>query len=1020
MTRALPNTNRNRQKRARSRANVKRSTSGPKHSLKKKKNAGPTILVIDDEPSMRAPLRRFLELNGYRVAEAPTVASAIEAFRKETPDLAVVDFMLPDGDALELLPILKHIARDVPLLVLTGHGSIDLAVSLIKAGAAHFLTKPPDLSLLLSLVEELLAPSHPPPLANEVVSALSNRNDSPPAPPHRAVGADTQAADNNLIRESHERDTRLATTPTAPREAKEQLHRSQRMEAIGSLAGGVAHDFNNLLTVILGYAELCLLRHRKGSRTHADLREIQRAAERGAALTRQLLAFSRRQIMQPQLINLNAIVAETEGMLRRLIGEDVELRTSLAPNIAKISADVGQLEQVILNLAINARDAMPDGGALTIATATVDGVAIRQSGTLNPPKGPFVELVVSDTGCGMDEATRARVFEPFFTTKDPGKGTGLGLATVFAIVTQSGGLIDLQSTPGAGTTFRIFFPAAEGLEAAGRSSQKAALPPDLRCLVIEDDDATRSLVAAILERHGVAVVTAADGERGLRAFFDAAEGLGAPDIVITDAVMPELGGLDVLKRIKAATRIPVIVMTGYASEPLSQAFEAGADVVLQKPFAADALVRAVADGLRKTTPRKRGRTPRRRPVGHATAPPPTPALSGQAKFLPVMTLNQPGTTPSDAPSVDSRQAFSDDVSRVIRPRVLIADDDEAVRTFLTSAVEACGCDALAVASGLEAVAVAPEFSPDILLIDYRMPGLTGFETIERLRTVVPDALAIVITGYRDVAVITEALRLSVFDFLEKPITSPAIIHSLGRSIAYREARHRAARQRDFLSLVSHQLRSPLQSPLRYIGNLLDGTYGPLSTLQQERIQRLSEGITTEARLVNNLLDLSYLDAGRFTVRLAAQSVRDAVSSVVRSLELQAVDKQLTLMWAPPKDPYMAALDLEHFKQALGNILCNALEHTAAGKSVAVSIGDGSNGGTVVTIRDEGVGIPPPHLKRIFERNYQAPSSIRRQPRGLGVGLYIANEVVRAHGGQIAVESKLGEGSIFSIILPSSE
>ncbi|HWK29899.1 MAG TPA: response regulator [Solirubrobacter sp.] len=363
-----------------------------------------------------------------------------------------------------------------------------------------------------------------------------------------------------------------------------RLADAEKMEAIGRLAGGVAHDFNNLLTVIAGYAEI--LQDRDGGEEAA---EISRAAGQAAALTHQLLAFSRRQVLHPRVLDLNEIVAGMETMLHRIIGDDVIVATRLAPRLAPVEADRAQLERVILNLAANARDAMPDGGALTIETANVD-FDVRY-GEIEP--GEHVLLAISDTGHGMDERVTKHLFEPFFSTKET--GTGLGLATVFGVVKQSGGAIYVYSEPGRGSTFKIYLPAAER---APLAAAPAAEDRDGRgsetVMVVEDDPGVRELVRLMLEANGYAVLTAADA--GEAAGLCAAHAI---DLLLTDVVMPGVNGSDLARRLTAlAPAMRVLFMSGYSDEAVHRHGElSGSEAFLEKPFTERGLTRKVREVL---------------------------------------------------------------------------------------------------------------------------------------------------------------------------------------------------------------------------------------------------------------------------------------------------------------------------------------------------------------------------------------------------------------------------------------
>jgi len=368
----------------------------------------------------------------------------------------------------------------------------------------------------------------------------------------------------------------------ALRRSEEQLRQAQKMEAVGRLAGGIAHDFNNLLTVITSYGDLLLEDLAPDDSRRDDVDQIRKAAEGAAALTRQLLAFSRQQVLEPKVVDLRAILAGTEKLLRRLIGADVHLATSLAPDLGAVKADPGQLEQIIINLAVNARDAMPGGGRLTIEAANM---------VVEARPGRYVMLAVSDTGIGMDEQTKARVFEPFFTTKESGKGTGLGLATVYGIVKQAGGFITVDSEPGRGTTFKVYLPRVDEPVAPAIARPAPAEPRrgTETVLVAEDAPSVRLVTRQVLERYGYTVLEAPTGDIALRL---AAKHHGPIHLLLTDVVMPGLSGRQLAGQLSLLrSEMKVLYVSGYADT-----VEPGA-AYLQKPFAPEALARRVRDVL---------------------------------------------------------------------------------------------------------------------------------------------------------------------------------------------------------------------------------------------------------------------------------------------------------------------------------------------------------------------------------------------------------------------------------------
>lgn len=385
---------------------------------------------------------------------------------------------------------------------------------------------------------------------------------------------------------------------TTRRTLELQYQQAQKMEAVGHLAGGVAHDFNNLLTAILGYCELLLSDTAKDDRRRGDIVEIANAGYRAAGLTRQLLAFSRRQIIEPSLVDLNATVEGIQSMIGRLIGEDVAVVLCLHPTLPIVRVDRGQVEQVILNLAVNARDAMPGGGTLTFETDVLDLDAGYAATHVGVTPGPHVALIVTDTGTGMTPEIQARLFEPFFTTKELGKGTGLGLATVEGIVTQSGGSISVCSEPDRGTSFTVFFPIAQGAEIAVETPPDSTRPTvgSQTVLVVEDASGVRELTRRLLQREGYKVLVAADAAEGFRVFEQHPTSI---DVVLTDVVMPGGSGPELARRL--AERRPalrVIYMSGYTEDAIARhgVLEPGIDF-LQKPFTSETLGRKVREVL---------------------------------------------------------------------------------------------------------------------------------------------------------------------------------------------------------------------------------------------------------------------------------------------------------------------------------------------------------------------------------------------------------------------------------------
>ncbi len=390
----------------------------------------------------------------------------------------------------------------------------------------------------------------------------------------------------------------LADDVTDRKMLEEQFRQAQKMEAVGRLAGGVAHDFNNLLTVINGYSQITLDHLGSTDPLREKIAEIKKAGDRAAGLIRQLLAFSRQQVLAPRVLDLNAVVVGLEKMLRRLIGEDIELVTQAAPALGRVKADAGQIEQVIMNLVVNARDAMSKGGKLVLKTANseLDEDFARQ----HPPTlpGRYVMLAVSDTGCGMNAETRARIFEPFFTTKEPGKGTGLGLSTVYGIVKQSGGYVWVDSELGQGATFKVYLPRVEeSVELTQQAKTGAPLPKGSETvLIVEDDASVRLLARQVLESNGYTVFEASQGEEAL---LFCKQHNGPINLLLTDAVMPQLSGPELAKQlVPLRPQMKMLFMSAYMDKATVQhdVLDAGM-AFLQKPFTPDTLVRKVREVL---------------------------------------------------------------------------------------------------------------------------------------------------------------------------------------------------------------------------------------------------------------------------------------------------------------------------------------------------------------------------------------------------------------------------------------
>ncbi len=406
--------------------------------------------------------------------------------------------------------------------------------------------------------------------------------------------AELSSANASLEREVAER----RQAEEALRKSEDQLRQAQKMEAIGLLAGGVAHDFNNMLTAIMGHSQLMRMRMTPQDPAVRDAEEIEKAANRAASLTRQLLAFSRQQVLQPKIVDLNHLISELDKMLRRLIGANIDLVTAPGSALGRVKVDPGQMEQVLLNLVVNARDAMPEGGKITMETSMVELDEAYARGRTGVRPGRHILLAVSDTGSGIDPEIRARIFEPFFTTKEPGKGTGLGLSTVYGIVKQSDGHIEVYSEAGRGTSFKIYLPVAQGpIGVVESENAKSGLSRGSETvLLVEDEDLVREVVRQALELHGYRVVEARNGKEGLDRFERNPTDI---DLIVTDVMMPQLTGPELAARASQLRRdLKVVYMSGYTDKAIvHHGVLAEGAAYLQKPFTPDALARKVREVL---------------------------------------------------------------------------------------------------------------------------------------------------------------------------------------------------------------------------------------------------------------------------------------------------------------------------------------------------------------------------------------------------------------------------------------
>jgi two-component system cell cycle sensor histidine kinase/response regulator CckA len=485
----------------------------------------------------------------------------VAALKEGRMDLILADYSIPGFDGMTALILARQHCPDVPFLFVSATIGEELAIDAMHQGATDYVLK----QRLGRLV----------PSVQRALRELDDR-------------AERKRAEEAL------------------RQSEKQFRQSQKMEAVGRLAGGIAHDFNNLLTIIMGYSQVLLTELGPQHPLRGKIEETLKAGERAATLIRQLLTFSRKQSLDPKILSLNTAVTSLESLLRRLIGEDIQLVSKLDPTNGRLRADQAQLEQVLVNLVVNARDAMPKGGTLTIETAQVELTRSPVYHLTSLPPGPYVRLAVSDTGCGMDRMTQSHIFEPFFTTKGEGKGSGLGLSTVFGIVTQSGGAIDVTSRVGHGTRFDLYFPSVESDLLTTAPTQPLGQPQrgTETILLVEDEPSVRTLMRDELRKLGYRVVEA---KNGVEACLLATQQAASLQLLLTDVVMPGMGGRELAQHLTVIKPdLRTLFISGYMDDVgIMAGQEEGTSSFLQKPFTPEVLGRAVRNLLDASTPSDR-------------------------------------------------------------------------------------------------------------------------------------------------------------------------------------------------------------------------------------------------------------------------------------------------------------------------------------------------------------------------------------------------------------------------------
>ena len=784
---------------------------------------------------------------------------------------------------------------------------------------------------------------------------------------------------------------------TNQRRLEAQLMQAQKMEAIGQLSGGIAHDFNNILTAIMGYASLLKSKTKQDAVLQSYVDQVLTASTRAKNLTKNLLAFSRRQVMNPRPVNVNEIITSLEKMLIQLIREDIELKTLLAPEDLTIMADNGQIEQVLINLVANARDAMPQGGALTIETKLVEINEKYSDRHLFAKQGRHACISVTDTGTGMDEKTKAKLFEPFFTTKEIGRGTGLGLSIVYGIIKQHNGNINVYSEPGLGTTFKIYFPM---IKSKPEKMQPQELPEPKggteTILLAEDDADVRNLAKTILAEAGYRVLEATDGEDAIKVF---AEHQDAIQLVLLDVIMPKKNGKEVHNWIKTARPgTKVLFMSGYSADIIFKkgVLEEGLNLI-SKPVTPPELLNKVREVLDK-----------------------------KSEFEKTVVGESPKIISEPAPPDRQVSAAAEAAGKKSKHKgfIIVVDDDANVLEYVSLMLEENGYATFSCNNAHDAVNKLKDTRVDAVLTDIVMPGTSGLELLETVRNIDPDMPVILVTAYADLSKAVESVKKGAYDFIMKPYEPEQLLRSLDKAVRYRRLvrleKEYQNKLEEFnkemetlvaersMNLMALTVADRVRNPATVIGlackKIIDKKVPAELKKYVSFIRDESDKLKAIVKSFQNLL-------GSRRSMFGYEDVNEVVKNVISLIEKESTQKGIKLILHLAEQPLKINMQKDLWRIAVQHVLRNAIEATPAGGEVTVTT-TAENDKVTLAVTDTGSGIPGQDKGKIFDPFYSTKS------HRYGMGLPLVKQIVSEHLGVIALTSEPGKGTTFRMVFSS--